>query len=59
MRVSGSKEPNSILSKLGTIKLPSEFLRNIFDKISQTFFIPDNKISWSKLAYKKIDEILS
>ena len=41
------------------MKLPSEFVRNIFDKISQTFFIPDNKISWSKLAYKKIDEILS
>lgn len=59
IRVSGSKEPNSILSKLGTIKPPSEFVRNIFDKISQTVFIPDNKKSWSKLAYKKIDEILS
>ncbi len=59
IRVSGSKEPNSILSKFGTMKLPSELLRNIFDKLSQTFFIPDNKISWSKLAYKKIDEILS
>lgn len=59
IRVAGSKEVNSVLSKLGTIKLPSEFIRNIFDKLSQTFFIPDNKISWSKLAYKKIDEILS
>ncbi len=59
IRVSGSNEPNSILSRFGTIKLPSEFLRNIFDKLSQTFFIPDNKISWSRLAYKKIDEILS
>jgi len=59
IRVSGSKEPNSILSKLGTVKLPSEFLRNILNKLSQTFFIPDNKISWSKLAYQKIDEILS
>ena len=59
IRVSGSKEPNALLSKLGTIKLPSEFLRNILDKLSQTFFIPDNKISWSRLAYKKVDEILS
>ena len=59
VRVSGSKEPNSILAKLGTMKPPSEFIRNIFDKLSQTFFIPDNKISWSKLAYKKIDEILT
>lgn len=59
IRISGSKEPNSVLAKLGTIKLPREFVRNIFDKLSQTFFIPDNKISWSKLAYKKIDKILS
>ncbi len=59
IRVSGSKEPNSVLAKLGTMKMPGEFLRNIFDKLSQTFFIPDNKISWSKLAFKKIDEILT
>jgi glycosyltransferase involved in cell wall biosynthesis len=59
VRVSGSKEPNSVLSKFGTVKLPSEFLRNILNKLSQTFYIPDNKISWSKLAYKKIDEILT
>jgi glycosyltransferase involved in cell wall biosynthesis len=59
IRVSGSKEPNSVLSRLGTMKLPSELIRNIFDKLSQTFFIPDNKISWSKLVYKKIDDILS
>lgn len=59
IRVSGSREPNSLLSKMGTMKLPSEFIRKIFDKISQSIFIPDNKISWSKLAYKKIDEILT
>lgn len=59
IRVNGSIEPNRILSKYGTVKLPSEFVRNIFDKISQTFFIPDNKISWSKKALEKVDEILS
>jgi len=32
--------------------------RNIFDKLNQTFYIPDNKKSWSKLAYKKIVEVL-
>jgi glycosyltransferase involved in cell wall biosynthesis len=58
IRVSGSREPNSILSKFGTIKLPSEFLRKFLDKLSQTFFIPDNKKSWSKLAANKVDEIL-
>ena len=59
IRISGSKDPNSLLSKFGTVKPPSELIRNLFDKISQTLFIPDNKISWSKLAFKKINEILS
>lgn len=59
IRVAGSFEPNSVLSKFGTLKFPSELIRNILDKISQTFFIPDNKISWSKKALSKVDEILS
>jgi glycosyltransferase involved in cell wall biosynthesis len=58
IRVEGS-EPNSLLSKHGTIKLPSEFVRKSFNRLSQSFFIPDNKISWAKKAYKKTMEILS
>lgn len=58
IRVEGS-EPNSLLSKHGTIKLPSEFVRKSFNRLSQTFFIPDNKISWAKKAFKKTMEILS
>lgn len=58
IRVTGS-EPNSLLSKKGTIKLPSEFIRKTFNRLSQTFFIPDNKLSWSKMAYKKSIELLS
>jgi hypothetical protein len=57
IRVEGS-EPNSILSKHGTIKLPSEFVRKIFNSLSQIFYIPDNKKSWSKGAFKKCKEIL-
>jgi glycosyltransferase involved in cell wall biosynthesis len=57
IRVAGS-DPNSILSKKGTIKLPSEFIRNIFNKLSQIFFIPDNKNSWSKKAFKKATELI-
>lgn len=57
IRVEG-KEPNSLLSKFGTVKLPREIFRILFDKISQTFFIPDNKISWSHKALKKVDEML-
>jgi len=58
IRVAGS-DPNSLLSKKGTIKLPGEFVRKTFNRLSQTFFIPDNKLSWSKKAYKKSLEILS
>ena len=52
IRVEGA-EPNSLLSKYGTIKLPSERIRKLFNRLSQVFFIPDNKLSWSKNAFKK------
>jgi len=52
-------EPNSLLSNFGTVKLPSEFVRKTFNRLSQTFFIPDNKVSWAKKAYKKSLELLS
>ncbi len=58
IRVEGS-EPNSLLSKHGTIKIPNEFVRKTFNRLSQIFYIPDNKISWSKRALKKSIEILS
>ncbi|MBU2494850.1 MAG: glycosyltransferase [Bacteroidetes bacterium] len=54
-----AKDPNSMLSKFGTIKLPRESVRKLFNRISQTFFIPDNKISWSKKAAKIAEDILS
>lgn len=52
------KEPNAKLAKFGTLKLPNERLRSLLNKISQSLFIPDNKISWSKKAYKVVDELL-
>lgn len=58
IRISG-KEPNSLLSHFGNFKPPKEIFRRIFDIFSQTFFIPDNKISWSTAAAKKADELLS
>jgi len=58
LRVSG-KEPNSILSKLGRFSPPKEILRKIFSLISQTFYIPDNKVSWSSSAARKVEEILT
>lgn len=54
----GGKEPNSLLSKFGTIKFPREINRKIINRLSQTFFIPDNKISWAKKAAKKAQDLL-
>ena len=44
------KDPNSLLAKAGTVKIPNEKIRKLWNRINQTFFIPDNKISWSKKA---------
>ncbi|HVO74732.1 MAG TPA: glycosyltransferase family 4 protein [Ignavibacteriaceae bacterium] len=54
-----ANDPNSVLSRLGTVRLPSEFLRKFLNRMSQTIFVPDNKVSWSKKAYKKASELLS
>jgi len=45
-------DPNSILSSFGTVAMPREFIRKLLSRISKVFFIPDNKISWAKKAYK-------
>lgn len=55
----GAKDPNTLLSKFGTIKIPTENIRKFLNRCSQTIFIPDNKISWSKKAAKIADEMLS
>jgi len=44
---------NSILgAKYKTVSMPKEFFRKILTRLSKTFFIPDNKKSWSKKAYQ-------
>jgi glycosyltransferase involved in cell wall biosynthesis len=57
IRTTGN-DPNSLLSRYGTINIPVEFVRKLFNRLSQSFFIPDNKISWSKKAYQTASEIL-
>jgi len=54
----GAKDPNAMLSKFGTIRPPRESIRKILSRISQAIFIPDNKISWSKLALQKVKKLL-
>lgn len=54
----GGKEINSLLSRFGTIKLPREFIRKFINRIGQIFFIPDNKISWSKRAFNEAIKLM-
>ena len=54
----GSREPNSLLAGFGTLKLPREFIRKILNRLSQIFFIPDNKIAWARSAYEKCLQLL-
>lgn len=52
------KDINSLLAKKGTVKIPPEWIRKLLNRISQTFFIPDNKKSWSKKAFDAGDKLL-
>lgn len=42
--------PGKMFSKKKTVKLPSERMRKLLSRMSDTFFIPDNKIGWKKTA---------
>ncbi|MEO8399319.1 MAG: glycosyltransferase [Ignavibacteriaceae bacterium] len=55
----GGTEINSLLSKRGTVKMPPEFIRKFLSRLSNIFFIPDNKKGWAKSAIIKSREILS
>ncbi|MDR3610773.1 MAG: glycosyltransferase [Ignavibacteriaceae bacterium] len=56
---SGGRGPNSLLSKFGTMKIPPELIRKLINRVSQAIYIPDNKISWAKAAYKTAEKLLS
>lgn len=54
-----SYDPNALIGKkYGTVNMPKEYLRKLYSNFSKTFFIPDNKKSWSKRAYEKARELL-
>ncbi len=48
----GSLDPNLFFRKKGVVRLPSERWRKVFTFVSDTFFIPDNKIGWKHKALK-------
>ena len=52
----GSLDPNRLFRRKGVVKMPSERWRKIFSLISDTFFIPDNKIGWKRRAVKAAEE---
>lgn len=45
-------DPEKLFKSRKTVKLKKEWLRKILNRISQFFFIPDNKIFWKKTAVK-------
>jgi glycosyltransferase involved in cell wall biosynthesis len=50
---------NAILGKkFETVNMPKEFIRKTLSNFSKTIFIPDNKKSWAKKAYKAARDIL-
>ena len=57
VRTSGL-HPNSVAGSYKKNKMPNEKLRKFLNRISQTIFIPDNKIFWAKTAIKKARELL-
>lgn len=50
---------NTIIGKqYQTVNMPKEFVRKILSRISKAIFIPDNKKSWARKAYKIAKELL-
>ncbi len=48
----------ALLSHSREFKMPSAWMRRVMNVVSQTFFIPDNKIGWKKFALKKACDLI-
>jgi len=46
------------ISNSREFKIPNELMRRLMSLVSQTFFIPDNKIGWKKFALKKASDLI-
>ncbi len=55
----GSLDPNRLFRKKGVVKMPSERWRKLFTFVSDSFFIPDNKIGWKRQVLKRAEAIFS
>lgn len=49
--------PGKLFARKEVVKVPSERYRKILSRISDTFFIPDNKIGWRRRAVAKALEL--
>lgn len=55
----GSLDPNRLFRRKGVVKMPSEKLRKIFTFLSDSLFVPDNKIGWKRVAVAKASELFA
>ena len=53
-----SFDPNRLFRKQEVVKMPAERTRKILSRISDSIFIPDNKIGWKGPALKKAAELV-
>ncbi|MBI5216299.1 MAG: glycosyltransferase [Ignavibacteriae bacterium] len=53
----GSLDANRLFKKKGVVKMPSERMRKFLTFLSDSFFIPDNKIGWKNKALKAAIEL--
>ncbi|MFQ5797364.1 MAG: glycosyltransferase [Bacteroidota bacterium] len=51
-------DPTRLFRKHNVVSLPPEFVRKTLNRISQVFFIPDNKIGWKSRARKTAEHLL-
>jgi hypothetical protein len=53
-----SADPSRLFGKKRTVQMPGEKRRRFVSMVSQSLFIPDNKIGWKRAAVKKGLELL-
>ncbi len=46
----GAAGPASLVTRKQTVKFPAEWFRKLLSRLSDTVFIPDNKIGWKRKA---------
>lgn len=54
----GSLDPTRLYKPGKAVELPRESFRKLMNRVSQTIFIPDNKIGWKKTAVKKVQTFI-